>query len=107
MVDEVLPSSIMEGRVIVRSGIEKFEGSSVHFVDGAVIDNVDCVIFATGYELKFPFFKEEVIPGGLVCCLNLLYIKKSQQPGNVLFPEFLIIILLCPFSSWANGKWPI
>ena len=57
----------MDGEVRIRSGIERFEGSSVHFVDGSVIDNIDCIIFATGYELKFPFFSEEVIPGELVC----------------------------------------
>jgi cation diffusion facilitator CzcD-associated flavoprotein CzcO len=41
-------------RIDVRPGIRRFEGSTVHFRDGTCTE-VDAIIYATGYELSFPF----------------------------------------------------
>lgn len=41
-----------------RPGIERFEGSTVHFVDGSTKD-IDAVIFCTGYVHKYPFLPQE------------------------------------------------
>ena len=64
MVNDAVPVKIMNGDIIVRSGIHRFERSKVIFVDGLEVSDVDCVIFATGYDVKFPFFKNENFIGG-------------------------------------------
>lgn len=50
---------IRHGEVTTRPGIAKFEGKKVYFLDGTDAE-FDTVIFATGYKISFPFFKEEL-----------------------------------------------
>eukprot|EP00057_Strongylocentrotus_purpuratus_P025074 XP_011679548.1 PREDICTED: dimethylaniline monooxygenase [N-oxide-forming] 2-like [Strongylocentrotus purpuratus] len=99
MVGEDLPASIMEGRVRIRSGIERFEGSSVHFVDGAVIEDIDCVIFGTGYRLKFPFFKEEVIPDGY----DKIELYQYMFPTKFCHPTLSFVGICLPYTMGVNG----
>ena len=54
---------IFNGDVAIRSGVSEFQESKVTFVDGSEIDDVDSVIFATGYDVKFPFLEKEIICG--------------------------------------------
>jgi len=51
---------IRHGRIGVRRGIERFSGSTVYFTDGAA-DELDAVVFATGYKITFPFFDPSFI----------------------------------------------
>ena len=46
-----------------RPGIDRFEGSTVHFIDGTSKD-VDAVIFCTGYVHKYPFLPKELALSG-------------------------------------------
>ncbi|XP_071751661.2 flavin-containing monooxygenase 5-like [Centroberyx gerrardi] len=55
VVNDELPSRIISGRVQVKPNVKEFCGSSVVFVDGSIIDKVDVVVFATGYNYSFPF----------------------------------------------------
>lgn len=48
---------IRHGRVIPQVGIERLEGNTVYFKDGRQED-FDVIIFATGYKISFPFFKD-------------------------------------------------
>uniref|UniRef100_A0A671V0M5 Flavin-containing monooxygenase n=1 Tax=Sparus aurata TaxID=8175 RepID=A0A671V0M5_SPAAU len=55
LVNDDLPNRIISGRVQMKPNVKEFCGSSVVFVDGSVIDKVDVVVFATGYNYSFPF----------------------------------------------------
>ncbi|XP_053287024.1 flavin-containing monooxygenase 5 [Pleuronectes platessa] len=55
VVNDELPARILAGRVQVKSNVKEFSGSSVVFDDGSVINKVDVVVFATGYNYSFPF----------------------------------------------------
>jgi dimethylaniline monooxygenase (N-oxide forming) len=56
-----LLSRIGHGDIEVRPNIERFEGErSVRFVDGRV-DEVDLVIYCTGYKITFPFFSDGLV----------------------------------------------
>ena len=46
---------IRHGRIHPRVGIDRFDGKTVHFADGAAED-FDAVIYATGYRISYPFF---------------------------------------------------
>nr|XP_054765940.1 flavin-containing monooxygenase 5-like [Lytechinus pictus] len=61
MLNDQLPVKIMSGQVTVRSGVERFEGSRVIFDDGSYLEDVDCVICATGYNVKTPFLEENIL----------------------------------------------
>lgn len=51
---------IRHGEIFPHQGIERFEGNTVHFVDGKKAD-FDTIIFATGYRITFPFFSKELV----------------------------------------------
>jgi dimethylaniline monooxygenase (N-oxide forming) len=56
-----LLSRIGHGDIEVRPNIDRFEGErSVRFVDGRV-DEVDLVIYCTGYKITFPFFSDGLV----------------------------------------------
>jgi hypothetical protein len=49
---------IRHGKILPKAGISHFDGIKVYFSDGSQ-DDFDTVIFATGYQISFPFFDKE------------------------------------------------
>lgn len=60
-VNTLLPYWIHHGRVGVRPGIERFDGHTVHFVDGSSAE-YDSILWATGFNVKLPFLDQGLIP---------------------------------------------
>jgi len=54
-------SRIGHGDVTVKPNIERLEGDSVRFADGSV-EQVDRIIWCTGYKITFPFLDDELVP---------------------------------------------
>jgi hypothetical protein len=48
------------GDVVAKPNVRELEGDSVRFEDGSV-EQVDAIIYATGYKITFPFFDEETL----------------------------------------------
>ena len=48
------------GDVLPKPNIKELKGDSVEFEDGSV-EKVDAIIYATGYNISFPFFDEKVV----------------------------------------------
>ena len=65
IMNDELPVKIMSGQVVIRSGLQRFERSKVIFDDDSVLDDVDCVVFATGYNPRSSdtFIKDDIISG--------------------------------------------
>jgi thioredoxin reductase len=53
-------SALREGTVLPRVGIEKFDGRLIHFHDG-VAEPFDTIIWATGFQISFPFLESSVV----------------------------------------------
>ncbi|XP_073212457.1 dimethylaniline monooxygenase [N-oxide-forming] 4-like isoform X2 [Lepidochelys kempii] len=60
IVNDELPSCILCGAVVVKPNVKEFTESSAVFEDGTVEENIDVVVFATGYTFSFPFLEESV-----------------------------------------------
>lgn len=56
-----VPRLVAEGTVLARPGIERFDGDRVRFTDGSS-DEVDVVIWATGYRAVIPFLEPGLAP---------------------------------------------
>ncbi len=56
---ELLPA-IGHGRVKPKPAIERLDGYSVRFADGSE-EQIDVIVWATGYEISFPFLPPEVL----------------------------------------------
>ncbi|TAL60110.1 MAG: monooxygenase, partial [Legionella sp.] len=51
---------IRHGKIKANPGVDRFEGRTVHFVDGSQAE-FDTIVFATGYQISFPFFAKEYL----------------------------------------------
>ncbi|KAG8436659.1 hypothetical protein GDO86_007669 [Hymenochirus boettgeri] len=61
VVNDNLPSSILCGAIKLKPQIRAFTENTVVFEDNTVVENLDEVIFATGYTTSFPFIKDHLI----------------------------------------------
>jgi len=48
-------------RVVVKQGIEKIDGKTIHFVDGTS-EEFDVLLACTGYLIDLPFLSERLVP---------------------------------------------
>lgn len=58
IINSQLHYRVAHGDLAVRPDIERLQGNRIKFVDGRE-DEVDLVIYATGFEISFPFINEE------------------------------------------------
>ncbi|CAG8659510.1 10121_t:CDS:10 [Dentiscutata erythropus] len=54
------------GTVIVKPSIKEFksENNQIEFVDGTFLENIDVVIYSTGYYIDYPFLEKHIYIGG-------------------------------------------
>ncbi|XP_061895037.1 flavin-containing monooxygenase 5-like [Entelurus aequoreus] len=94
-VNDDLPNRILSGTVQVKPNIRGFHGSSVEFVDGSVVEDVDLVVFATGYSFSFPFLASDVIP----VSGNKAPLYKYVFPPELERPTLAVIGLVQPLGA--------
>lgn len=72
-----LPLRLGSGDVIPKPNISRLDGSTVHFEDGSS-DDFDFIVWATGYNITFPFFDPEFLsaPDN-----HLPLYKRMYKPG--------------------------
>ncbi|WP_433413991.1 SDR family NAD(P)-dependent oxidoreductase [Microtetraspora malaysiensis] len=88
-----VPALVAAGQVLARHGISRFDGSRVHFADGRV-DEVDHIIWCTGYRAVVPFLDADTAgdPAGLLLYRHVLpvddtsisYVGLMQSTGSAL-----------------------
>jgi hypothetical protein len=94
---------LAHGAITPKPNIARFEGRTVHFADGSS-EEVDHVVYATGYKVSFPFFDESFVAA-----------KDNDLPlyKRVFHPEhegLAFVGLLQPLGAImplaeAQGKW--
>ncbi|XDV41839.1 hypothetical protein PO909_010636 [Leuciscus waleckii] len=95
MVSDDLPNRILSGTVSVKPNVQEFRGSSVVFEDGTVEDDIDLVVFATGYTFSFPFLSSHVIP----VSKNKVSLYKYVYPPALERPTLAVIGLIQPLGA--------
>lgn len=60
-VNSLLMYWIQHGRVGVKPGIERFDGRTVHFVDGSSAE-YDNILWATGFNVNVKFLADDLVP---------------------------------------------
>uniref|UniRef100_A0A8P4K628 Flavin-containing monooxygenase n=1 Tax=Dicentrarchus labrax TaxID=13489 RepID=A0A8P4K628_DICLA len=94
-VNDELPNRILSGTVQVKPNIRRFQGSSVEFDDGSVVEDVDLVVFATGYRFSFPFLASHVVTASE----NKASLYKYVFPPELDRPTLAIIGLVQPLGA--------
>ncbi|MFZ5892132.1 MAG: flavin-containing monooxygenase [Myxococcota bacterium] len=68
------------GALSAKPAITRFEGPRVHFADGSV-EELDAVIYATGYQVTFPFFSEDFVHAPNNELPLFLRVFSAERPG--------------------------
>jgi hypothetical protein len=94
---------IAHGAITWKPNVSSLEGSAVRFEDGSV-EQVDVIVWCTGYKVSFPFFDES-----FVCAPDndLPLFKRVVKPG---IDNLFFIALLQPLGATmpiaeAQGQW--
>ncbi|XDV41846.1 hypothetical protein PO909_010639 [Leuciscus waleckii] len=95
MVNDDLPNRILSGTVSVKPNVQEFRQSSVVFEDGTVEDDIDLVVFATGYTFSFPFLSSHIIP----VSKNKVSLYKYVYPPALERPTLAVIGLIQPLGA--------
>ena len=121
VVNELLLYWIQHGRIKVRPGIERFDGTTVHFSDGTS-DDFDTILWATGFHASLPFLddallvKQDGVPlrvGGAVVPLDLekLYLvgmigARGPQPPIYPIHADIALRMIAIHESSSSGFVP-
>ncbi|XP_053325356.1 dimethylaniline monooxygenase [N-oxide-forming] 2-like [Spea bombifrons] len=96
IVNDFLPSNILCGAVRVKPSIKAFTETSVIFEDGTVVEDLDAVIFATGYSVCFPFLDDSIVN---VNEDNKVTLYKYVFPPHLEKPTLAFLGVLQPFGG--------
>ncbi|XP_074764359.1 flavin-containing monooxygenase 3-like isoform X3 [Athene noctua] len=86
-----LPSRIACGVVVMKPNVKEFRETSVLFEDGTVQDDVDVVVFATGYSYSYPFMEDDSI---IKSRDNQVTLYKGILPPHLEKPTMAVIGLV-------------
>lgn len=77
--NDELPTCILCGAVRMKPGVKGFTETSALFEDGTVEEDINTVVFTTGYTFSFPFLEEPL--RGL--CTKKVYLYKRVFPASL------------------------
>lgn len=83
---------ITHGRVQVKPNIRELDGDGVIFTDGSR-EEIDCIIYCTGYNITFPFFKPEIVKA------KQNYLPLFQRVFHPVYRDLFFIGLLQPLGA--------
>ena len=61
IISDELPNRIIIGSIQVKANIAKVQGNTVYFTDGSKVEEIDALIFATGFKFTFPFLSDKIL----------------------------------------------
>ncbi|XP_034369257.1 flavin-containing monooxygenase 5-like isoform X2 [Arvicanthis niloticus] len=106
-VSDDLPNRIISGKVQVKPNVKEFTGTHVVFDDGTMEENIDVVIFATGYSFSFPF-----LDGLIAVTDNEVSLYKLMFPPDLEKPTLAVIGLIQPVGiilpiAELQSRWAV
>ena len=60
-INDFIHTSINSGKVKVHGDIQEFSENGVVFQDGTKENDIDAVVMATGYDVRYPFLNKDII----------------------------------------------
>lgn len=104
-INDELPFRIMMGAVQVRPDVHEFTDSSVSFVDGTT-EQIDAVVFATGYEYKIHFLDDFVtkIEDNRTCLYKYMFPPHLEHPTLGIVGMVQAIGAIMPISE-IQCRW--
>uniref|UniRef100_A0A3B5Q5S6 Flavin-containing monooxygenase n=1 Tax=Xiphophorus maculatus TaxID=8083 RepID=A0A3B5Q5S6_XIPMA len=110
LVNDDLPGRILQGALVIKPNIRAFKDSGVTFEDGTVEDNIDSVVFCTGYKGIFPFLPSALSEGphSELTLYKRVFPPSLQQPTLAVMGFFQVRGPIMPIVEmqvrWAVKK---
>src|SRR5262249_40565740 len=82
-VNSSILDALRHGRIVARHGIERYDGSTIHFTDGTQ-EEFDAVIMATGFPITFPSLPK-LVANWAAAEPPPLYLRMMHPPVPTLF----------------------
>ena len=83
-----LPLRLGSGDITPKGNVARLDGETVHFEDGTSAD-FDVIVYATGYNITFPFFDPEVIsaPGNSIRLFKRMFLPERRDTVFIGFAQ--------------------
>ena len=106
--------ALRQGRIDVRPGITRYDDKTVTFNDGSCAD-VDVVLYATGYDLHFPFLGDNILAANDADISLYKLISHPSQDSLFFIGYCRVMCALWPvaeqqsrwLSALLNGKFKL
>ncbi|XP_007987721.3 flavin-containing monooxygenase 2 isoform X2 [Chlorocebus sabaeus] len=95
VLNDDVPSRLLCGAIKVKSTVKELTETSAIFEDGTVEENIDVIIFATGYSFSFPFLEDSLVKVEN----NMVSLYKYIFPAHLEKSTFACIGLIQPLGS--------
>lgn len=95
MVNDDLPHRIIVGSVVVKPNVSSFTKNGVIFDDGSQVNDLDAVIFCTGYKIGFKFIDQSILP----VSDNKVELYKYVFPPNLAKPTLAVFGCVQPLGA--------
>lgn len=95
MVNDDLPHRIITGSVVVKPNVSHFTKTGVVFDDGSEVNDLDVVIFCTGYKIGFKFIDHSILPVND----NMVELYKYVFPPNLEKPTLAVLGCIQPLGA--------
>lgn len=94
---------LQSGKITLAPGIDRFDNSRVTFLNGEV-EEVDAIIYATGYTLDFPFISEPVLTGPAADLSLYQNVAHPTRPGLFFVGCLPVLCSMWPVAE-QQSKW--
>lgn len=95
VLNDDLPSRILYGAIKVKSRVTELTETSAIFEDGTVEEDIDVIVFATGYTFSFPFLEDSLVKVEE----NMVSLYKYMFPPHLEKATLACIGLIQPLGS--------
>ncbi|XP_004454780.1 flavin-containing monooxygenase 2 isoform X2 [Dasypus novemcinctus] len=95
ILNDDLPSRLLYGAIKVKSRVKELTETSAIFEDGTVEEDIDVIVFATGYTFSFPFLEDSLVKVED----NMVSLYKYIFPPHLEKPTLACIGLIQPLGS--------
>lgn len=95
VLNDDLPSRLLYGAIKVKTRVKELTETAVVFEDGTVEEDVDVIVFATGYTFSFSFLEDSLVKVED----NKVSLYKAMFPPHLKKPTLACIGLIQPLGS--------
>ncbi|XP_003767440.1 dimethylaniline monooxygenase [N-oxide-forming] 5-like [Sarcophilus harrisii] len=104
-VNDDLPNHIISGKILVKPNIKEFTETAAIFEDGTIEEDIDVVIFATGYNISFPFLEDLIkVTDNEVSLYKLMFPPDLEQPTLAIIGLIQPLGIVLPIAE-LQSRW--